>query len=941
MTSSSAPVTATVVDFICLFTHDLKRKQKRWQDGVLKYHTFNKRVMVYDDRSHFIGDAHWQGGGDLEPGDEFELDRGSAIVQVSDCTGQREQDLTELLDKRAKEVEKRRSNAGTRTPGSTAGITHTPRNDPNAPHFQLRHRPLNDLVGGTPRIGRAVISPHSPYEVRKMVESPVQQQHSPSEDARPSKRRRQEESPPSKMGHARALFGTTLTLTPFSSSVSATRSQGLPVKTTTKPRNPSTSTRTDLLDASKRTDTSSEPPPCSSNPEELEIRAPNQSAPRRVFTQRASLRELLAGNEQNWNEGHHSPRENVSRNWPQVSKTARPSLHNNNNAISLPRQETEQSERLDNPIQKPSRTAGTRQEYEVDRPSKPVPVPSATANRDMKDPGPRRKQSAETNDKAFLSWLAQSETTLPDHQASVSLTNSRPIRSKKLGDGKCTMDQNALKEPNHKVAREPTPIDEEEQHQPSRRVVETQLRNTILKPPRTNQATASDTHGTKRPLSIDTPSAAHAGAAELPPAKEPRTELRIRSRQRRGLLMMAQNRQGDRTGSLGRSLPSSLGSGSDVHTSDRPAVPSVQLEEDSKMAHDGARGTNPSPPAVNGKDSVVLLEHPSSAKDFCTKSTNNLHAVAVEAALVGESNEDSNSLRCLVDERPQADDEASDHIAFEEDRPSATPPRRTNPSRRTRAHAAQVLGDDEEETATADPFSEAGGSDSQDENSSTNTGPTRKCQTRTKQKAKPEMNTGPQITKMQRKSVKSKEIIGFAVVAEDFSPAGFLVGDSGHPKILATNNMKTTTENSSHDGQLALELSGSAAARQQETVQGITSEDEPQKEPSQEKPPQGERTQTGQVSQQLEAKQQPRIPNPATRGKKAARRQDAAGLPPKFEPSASLCIATVNAPHKANRANDTPQLELPGFCKANGGAWSRHAEDLLGMKRPSKAPPRQ
>ncbi|KAM6524155.1 hypothetical protein FSOLCH5_004759 [Fusarium solani] len=195
MTSNSVPTSALVVDFICLFTHDLKRKQKRWQDGVLKYHTFNKRIMVYDDRGHFIGDAHWQEGGDLDEGDEFELDRGAAIVQVSDRTGQREQDLTELLDKRAKDVERRRANAGTRTPGSTAASTRTPRNDQSS-HFQLRHRPLTDLVGGASRIGRAVISPHSPYEARKMAISPGQQQDSPSEDARPSKRRRREESPP-------------------------------------------------------------------------------------------------------------------------------------------------------------------------------------------------------------------------------------------------------------------------------------------------------------------------------------------------------------------------------------------------------------------------------------------------------------------------------------------------------------------------------------------------------------------------------------------------------------------------------------------------------------------------------------------------------------------------------------------------------------------------
>ncbi len=60
-TAQSPPsTTAAVVEYLCLFTHDLKRKQKRWQDGRLKYHTFNKRVMVYDERGNNVGDAHWR-----------------------------------------------------------------------------------------------------------------------------------------------------------------------------------------------------------------------------------------------------------------------------------------------------------------------------------------------------------------------------------------------------------------------------------------------------------------------------------------------------------------------------------------------------------------------------------------------------------------------------------------------------------------------------------------------------------------------------------------------------------------------------------------------------------------------------------------------------------------------------------------------------------------
>ncbi|PHH73243.1 hypothetical protein CDD80_3934 [Ophiocordyceps camponoti-rufipedis] len=80
-----APTSAPVLDYRCLFTHDLRRKQKRWQDGRLKYHTFNRRVMVYDDGGNLVGDAHAREG-PLAEGDEMELENGAAaVVQVGEC----------------------------------------------------------------------------------------------------------------------------------------------------------------------------------------------------------------------------------------------------------------------------------------------------------------------------------------------------------------------------------------------------------------------------------------------------------------------------------------------------------------------------------------------------------------------------------------------------------------------------------------------------------------------------------------------------------------------------------------------------------------------------------------------------------------------------------------------------------------------------------------
>ncbi|ODA80454.1 hypothetical protein RJ55_03412 [Drechmeria coniospora] len=193
---------ATVLDFNCLFTHDLRRKQKRWQDGRLKYHTFNKRVMVYDERGNFIGDAHWQGAcAVVEEGEELALDRGSAIVQVAECVGEREQDLSEVLDRRVREVEKRRAEAAAKTPA--ARVATRRQEGTGQPHLH-HQRPLTSIAASPGPLGRAAVSDRSPYEVRLAAATD-------DPDGNP-KRRRLDVSPPSKAGYAQNLFGTQLTL---------------------------------------------------------------------------------------------------------------------------------------------------------------------------------------------------------------------------------------------------------------------------------------------------------------------------------------------------------------------------------------------------------------------------------------------------------------------------------------------------------------------------------------------------------------------------------------------------------------------------------------------------------------------------------------------------------------------------------------------------------
>lgn len=125
-TQNSAPV----IEFRCLYTHDVRRKSKRWQDGFLRFHTFNKRVMVYDLLGNLVGDCHWRGTGELAEGEDLELESGEALVQVGEQTARTEQDLASLFEKRKVGPAEERSQPSTqvRTPlrGASQALNRTP-----------------------------------------------------------------------------------------------------------------------------------------------------------------------------------------------------------------------------------------------------------------------------------------------------------------------------------------------------------------------------------------------------------------------------------------------------------------------------------------------------------------------------------------------------------------------------------------------------------------------------------------------------------------------------------------------------------------------------------------------------------------------------------------------------------------------------------------------
>jgi hypothetical protein len=180
--------TAPVIEFNCLYTHDVRRKCKRWQDGFLRYHTFNKRLMVYDVPRNYIGDTHWAGEDQVAEGDEVTLDKSGVLVQVAEVIGRTETDLTELRNS----AKKGKGQAGASSP-SRVPQTPVPRPGPSLAsrgNNQLKHRSLNALLGTsrTP-VGKAAPPTMSPFEQRH-----ADTENEEWEDGRPPKRQRPDPS---------------------------------------------------------------------------------------------------------------------------------------------------------------------------------------------------------------------------------------------------------------------------------------------------------------------------------------------------------------------------------------------------------------------------------------------------------------------------------------------------------------------------------------------------------------------------------------------------------------------------------------------------------------------------------------------------------------------------------------------------------------------------
>ncbi|OAL30513.1 hypothetical protein AYO20_08732 [Fonsecaea nubica] len=148
--------TAPVHEFRCLYTRDLHKKAKKWHDGSLRFHTFNRRVMVYDDAKNYIGDLHYRQEEEFTEGVEIQLDRG-VMVEVGERLGETQTDLAPIL-------ERARPEKPTPLPRQTTASATRPL--PTGP--SQRPKSLLEVLGPSQgRPGRARLPAHSPYEQRQ------------------------------------------------------------------------------------------------------------------------------------------------------------------------------------------------------------------------------------------------------------------------------------------------------------------------------------------------------------------------------------------------------------------------------------------------------------------------------------------------------------------------------------------------------------------------------------------------------------------------------------------------------------------------------------------------------------------------------------------------------------------------------------------------------
>ncbi|KAI1141018.1 hypothetical protein F5Y05DRAFT_403017 [Hypoxylon sp. FL0543] len=865
-TQQQEPSTAPVLEFACLFTRDLRRKQKRWQDGRLKYHTFNRRVMVYDERGNFVGDTHWREEYDLNEGDEVELERRGVVVQVAECTGSRDQDLSELIDKRAHERAERQAAAlARRQPAPEAAMT------PHAttPHFQLLHKPLRHLIGTpTGHHGRALIPTESPYEERqKLAVSP--QIDSP----RPAKRRKREVSPPSKGGYAQSLFGAALTLSGTPTSTPLTRNR--------PPRASSVAVESQPLvlpqpsHQSWNTDST------------LVARCPTTTSLRKDPWIKAPMTTLLS----------------------KISQAPPTTLEQNAVEPQLP----------SSPVRNDTGSRAGSHVAEKDSAN----LNSWSPVRDKANP-PRREESNLFRDTSSTVALGRNSVkgSSSDFRSKTTAQSQGPISGTKL------------------------------------------------------EGRASSPHSTKD----------HRESAPGQPISEPRIELRIRPRKKPGLFMISESADGSnpsllrgKSRKLSRSPITPLGDhlmgGSNHGVLDNNDF--IDLEAGGTEHPQRKKGStidlwnSTASGAETGlsRDKLSLKSKSQNGRCAETKEERRARCKAGD----GEDTLDIPNL-AIHDESPQeiepcagrrkaGDGRTTAHASALDDatlvEPTSCPRSRKQPTRKKKRAPVE---DSSNPSPTAEKYGEGQGES---------------------ESSWPDDVPVPRLAQLGRKSIRSREVIGFIFDEEMDHCSGHPQMESGnrgsksglssysaanhstlHPATSGANRMDITTT-AKNDGQVG----NNDRLHDCPPTREVAEADSPAKAIACHNVPAShirttsrlleEQTRSvsaridentdvqAQAAEQTAATRQPpakKVSNPATRGKKAAKPSDAAGqvpqcpLPPEAAVGKPLELGNLeNNKRKSRQETRTKEATtppMPGFARANGGPWSREAHDLFEFTRP-------
>lgn len=969
--SGDAPsTTATVLDYVCLFTHDLKRKQKRWQDGKLKYHTFNKRIMVYDDRGHFIGDGHWHAGGDLEEGEELELDRGAAIVQVADCVGSREQDLTELLDKRAREVEKRRAVAAAKTPASSR-TRAAPRQEQQSSHFQMSHRPLSAIVPSPGPIGRAAIPDHSPYEARK-AESPV--------GAPPAKRRRTSPSPPSKAGFAQSLFGARLNLSTCSS-ISAPRIHTMRARlnaatdTTLRPADDSLSKDVEVVILD---DTPSSTPleanPC--------IIAKTKEPARHVVTTSTRIMEARKGGgtvisvPEDSGSGHgRAANEDLATVPSPVIQRAIPIMKDPDTTTRQAREpqslvKEKRQERAQNTLEtrKENDDPDNADVAETARPQLEAPESPS------KPTGPRTELRSRPRKRRGLLILDEQRH---DEGRSVSVTSTpiipAPLNGTAAEPASFARSLNVRSSQDAKTTAEAT-----ESCIPPRSAVvpgggtfqseatqaeTSQLEASQLGASHSGKNQSEEAQSEVSQLEAGRPEASHLEKCQSEGAQPEAAQPEAAQSEAAQSEAAQSERDTDRAGNLKHE---------DERLSGTPPMPCHRrlLGGSFEEFPPDLISANPSETEAGNLEAqgVVLelhdeVEAVSSSPEADDLPTNRARRPTSRQEMrrrLAEADENSNQEEQEISMKGDGKTKAPnqpDLVSVE------------NPSDRDTEQQDSEYAEMNEQRQSRQSLSPFFDDSPQDKPISSQPRGIRQRRTRSSAKAPPVEAApepqGPRLSRLARKSVKSKEIIGYVPLfgtgkpkPSPFAMVGSRTGTIGMPQPVPVRlpgiKLSRVAERVHEKPPLAVDAPPDAEAEAgakrsashshatlprpklaevspevaspEARSRNTASPEETMSDPAAD---QGSGESTG-----FAVASESKIANPATRGRKAARKQDAAGQAPQtvvpFEPP-----QPVRAHPKSAPVRPKADANLPGFSKANGGPWSRDAEDLLGMTRPA------